>query len=547
MYIVKISNNGIETPIHNEREKLNSGKVVKGINTIDSFTFSMLPSNAGFDLVNEFTTFASVYNTNRKRYEFIGRVLRPETSMSQNGLIEKDITCESVFGYLCDSQQPYVSTQNWTVRGLLQHLINNHNSQVESYKHFVIGEVTVTDPNDNLYLGIQRENTWNAIKKNLIDKLGGELRYRVENGVLYIDYLEKLGETRSTAIEMSVNMKSITREKDPTDYVTRLIPLGAKLSNNTEERLDITSVNDGKNYIDDETAIEVYGIHVGYVTFDDVTLASNLLSKARAWMAENNRVQIKYKVTALDLSLIGKSIDDFDVGDYHPIKNPLLGIDDTARIVKKTIDVCEEVKSSFEMGDNLKTLNDIRIEQLKQVANEAPALLTMQKEVAQAQSNINSLQSQVTEQHSTILVDTEAIIMGALESYVKTSNYEEFKQTVSTQLAVMSDEILLNFATTTEQITEVDGSLQSKFTELYKYISFKGGCATFGDSVTAITLSINNGMIEFANNGVVFGSWDGDNFYTGNIVIRVSERAQFGNFAFIPRSDESLMLLKVGG
>jgi hypothetical protein len=46
---------------------------------------------------------------------------------------------------------------------------------------------------------------------------------------------------------------------------------------------------------------------------------------------------------------------------------------------------------------------------------------------------------------------------------------------------------------------------------------------------------------------VAYGSWDGDNFYTGNLVIRVSERAQLGNFAFVPRSDGSLMFLKVGG
>ena len=58
--------------------------------------------------------------------------------------------------------------------------------------------------------------------------------------------------------------------------------------------------------------------------------------------------------------------------------------------------------------------------------------------------------------------------------------------------------------------------------------------------------TLNNGVIEFANNGVVFGSWDGDNFYTGNLVVRVNERAQFGSFAFVPRSDKSLMFLKVG-
>lgn len=399
MYIVKLINNGIETPIHDNKQKLYSGKVVKGINTIDSFTFSMLPSNAGFNLINEFTTLVTVYNTNKKRYDFIGRAIYPETTMSESGLITKEVTCESVFGYLCDSRQNYVNTQNWTVKGLLQHLLDCHNSQVEEYKHFKIGEVTATDPNDNLYLGIQRENTWDAINEKLIKQIGGELRYRVEDDGIYIDYKEKLGETRITPIALSVNMKAITREKDPTAYVTRLIPLGAKLSDDSEERLDITSVNNGLNYIDDETAISVYGIHVGFVEFDDVTVPRTLLNKGKAWMMENNKVQIKYSITALDLSLIGLAIDDLDVCDSHPIKNALLGIDDVARIIKKTIDVCEEVKSTIEMGDNFKTLSDIQREQAEQAAQNIQKIEqitnNLQNQVSNTNNSVNDLKNQI--------------------------------------------------------------------------------------------------------------------------------------------------------
>ena len=43
----------------------------------------------------------------------------------------------------------------------------------------------------------------------------------------------------------------------------------------------------------------------------------------------------------------------------------------------------------------------------------------------------------------------------------------------------------------------------------------------------------------------MLGYWDGDNFYAGNLVIRVDERAQFGNFAAIPRSNGNLSWLKV--
>lgn len=46
---------------------------------------------------------------------------------------------------------------------------------------------------------------------------------------------------------------------------------------------------------------------------------------------------------------------------------------------------------------------------------------------------------------------------------------------------------------------------------------------------------------------VAFGTWNGNDFYTGNIVIRVDERAQFGRLAFIPNRDGSLSFRKVGG
>lgn len=162
-------------------------------------------------------------------------------------------------------------------------------------------------------------------------------------------------------------------------------------------------------------------------------------------------------------------------------------------------------------------------------------------------AELDEIRETITERYTSAISTSESIILSALENYVETSNYEEFKQTLSAQLTVMADEILMNFTTTTERITNVDGDLQSKFTELYKYISFAGGTITLGSSDSAITLTIENDRITFKRNGTEFGSWDGNYFYTGNIYVRVNESARFGNFAFLPRPDGSLMLQKVGG
>lgn len=174
---------------------------------------------------------------------------------------------------------------------------------------------------------------------------------------------------------------------------------------------------------------------------------------------------------------------------------------------------------------------------------------TWKKFTEDVDEELDSIKQTIEERYTSAVNTAEEIILSALVSYVETGNYEEFKKEVETQLEIMAGEISMNFSTTTEQITNVDGDLQTKFTQLYKFIKFSGETAiTIGSDSSAITLEIDNEKgIIFKKGGVQFGLWDGENFYTGNIMVQVNERAQFGNFAFVPRSDGSLMFLKVGG
>lgn len=480
MYIVKIKNGNIEKTIHGRKDKLKSGTITKGINAIDSFSFSLLPDNPGFYEINEFTTYVEVYNTNKERYDFVGRVLYAETTMDESGLITKSVTCESVFGYFCDSIQTYVETQNWTVSGLLQQLIDCHNSQLEEYKHFKVGTVTASDSNDNLYQAIQRENTWNAIKSKLIDKIGGEICFRIEEDGIYIDYLERLGEVKDTPIALSLNMKAMTKEQNPSDFVTRLIPLGCKLKdddgNDTEQRLDITSVNDGLNYIDDEEAVALYGIHVGVAEWDDVTEAQNLYDKGYAWFGENNKVQVKYSITALDLSLIGIVLDDLDVGNTHPIQNGLIGVNDSARIIKKNIDVCDETSSTIEIGDNFKSLSDIQLEQSNKVNSVANTVSRIESDYITNERLI----SESLSLNSLIQQTTQSILLTVSETYESITTSEEFKKIVESELRLLADQMSLWFTETNEGIEAVNSDLQEKFNTITTYFTFEVDGFTVG-------------------------------------------------------------------
>ena len=65
---------------------------------------------------------------------------------------------------------------------------------------------------------------------------------------------------------------------------------------------------------------------------------------------------------------------------------------------------------------------------------------------------------------------------------------------------------------------------------------------------TPSVLQIDNGKISFIVDGQEASYWSGENsmFYVGDIVVGLNKKAQFGNFAWIPRSNGNLSFRWVG-
>lgn len=417
MYQVTIKNENEEVIINSistdiESPRLISGSINHGINTIDNFTFKIATNNIGYNKLNALTTLVEVLNIKNNNLEFKGRVLLPVESMDSNGIFLKNVTCESELGYLMDSSTVYGEYHNISVRDFLKVIIDNHNSQVDEEKKFEIGNVTVVDNNDSLYRCLGYVKTFEAIKDKLIDRLGGELQIRYENGIRYLDYLESIGEVKSTEIRLAKNLQSIELEKDPTSIISRLLPLGNKLED-SEERLTIESVNNGNKYIDDIEAIEEFGVIVDSVTWDDVTQVSNLLKKGQEYLKENNRIKKKYKVTALDLSTIGLDFDSFEVGNSYPVINPLMNINENLRIIEKTIDIYNPQSSTLGIGDKLEDIKDY---QLNNIAT-AKEVKTVKETV---QTTVSALNSVSVELNNTVeILNNTNENMGNLNEVVK--------------------------------------------------------------------------------------------------------------------------------
>lgn len=356
MFIVTITNGAENTIIQSDgTDRISGGKVAKSINAVDSFSFTIYPNNVGYNFLKPLTTAVKVYDENTDKDIFIGRVLKCPDSMDERGLICRKVTCEGRLGWLYDSVQPYIEYKMVGISTVLSSFLSKHNAQVGADKRIELGQVTVTASNNYTYTA-NWDKTMDVIADKLIGKFGGEIQLRDKDGKVYIDYLEHIGHGTDTTIELAVNLKTISREVDETAVITRLYPLGAKLTD-SEKRLTIGTVNGGKDYIEDSSLVAKYGIISGTQIWDDVTLASNLLSKGKEYLKSVNRAKVQYQITALDLSRIDKHIEQFELGCWYRVKNSLMGIDEDLRIVGISIDLDNPQASQLTFGDRFETLS----------------------------------------------------------------------------------------------------------------------------------------------------------------------------------------------
>lgn len=332
----------------------------------------MLYNNPGYNLIKPRKTLVKVLNTITNKLVFEGRVLMPGQSMGDT--LVKNVTCESELGYLMDSTQTYGEYHDVTVKQFLEIMIANHNAVVENYKKFTVGNVTVTDPNDSLYRYLGYDKTLATIKDKLLDRLGGELQIRKENGIRYLDYVPRIGSKKDTVIRMFKSIKTIEEQKDPTGMVNRLKPLGAKI-NNTDKRLTIASVNNGAEYLDNLEAQNEYGIVQDTQIWDDVHDATILMTKGTVTLSEATKIKKQYKISAVELALIDKDPDTLDVGDTYRTVNTFMSIDEDLRIIDKTIDIHKPELSQYTFGDKIETMSGKQVS-VNKIASFVQSIMT---------------------------------------------------------------------------------------------------------------------------------------------------------------------------
>lgn len=462
-------------------------------------------------------------------------------------------TCESCLAYLKDTLQPPYSYKG-TLKGLLELFLTEHNKTVEAKKQFTLGTVTVTDANDYIsYSNSDYSVTMDAIKNKLVETHGGYLSVRYEGDVKYLDYLADFSDRSLQTVEFGKNLTDVKITREHTERITALIPLGAKKTD-TEERVDITSVNDGKHYIYDEDEVSEIGWIWATEVWDDVTLPENLLRKAKTRLAE-----LCKGINSMELTIVDESDTGVDIGDIrarmyvHCISRPH-GIDGTYLCLSRTRDYLDPSGNTITIGASGVRLTSISAKQNQNLTSLETDILGQEGKIETANANaqaakdaadgmaddISALRENVRECYSEITKTSEQINASVREEYISRSEMETIQRDFETSITQSSTEIRMDFTQTTDAIKDTVATNQALLEE---YIRFKGALIELGKVGNAFTAELSNEELAFKENGQKIAYISNQSLVITNAEIR--NKLSLGNasrgwFDFIPRTNGNL-------
>ena len=470
-------------------------------------------------------------------------------------------------------------------------LLDQHNAQVGPAQQIRLGNVTVTDPNNYISRAASDyPTTMETIRSKLADLLGGHLLVDYSGDVPVLHYYDDLPFVNTQVVEFGENLLDLLDEEDAVGTYTAILPVG-------KNDLTLASLPDGEvspGYMKEGTIIysieaeELYQARIVHkVDWSDVTLPSNLRAKALAVLQTGGAMLTKtISVTAADIgsvreetsaasaiagqavageAIVGTDkvtsvgvdgVSRFVVGRYVQIESPPHGFSAIYPLMELDPDILNPANTKITLGTSVQAASDLaRRSQSAAQEQMAVQMLTLraheevlaqqQQYAVQQAAELDELPQIIRSQVTAAVQTSESIVYSALERYVETSNFEEFQKTVENQFSIMADEVLLRFTEVTDRTKAVDGDLQRTLETLSKYFEFTLDGLTIRAGENAMELALDNDLVLFRRNGQQFGWWDGVDFHTGNIVIGVEERAQFGSFALVPRAN-GLSFLEVG-
>lgn len=231
----RTKNQNVIYDIHENKYVDEAKLTLKDSMQIDDLEITVNKKNWLFTHNHPFKTHVEVYDDNK--LIFRGRLLKPTKEMKSSGRFTHTYTFESIEAYLVDSAQRFYYNYNATATEVLNHILKWHNKDVSKSHQVWLKKNDFEKSKTTHSIKIDYMNSWEALNNILIKKFGGQLNfiYDKETGKNYLDYIDNQSKEyvnsithNSPVLQIGSNLKSINFGMDPSNVVTRLVPLGAE-------------------------------------------------------------------------------------------------------------------------------------------------------------------------------------------------------------------------------------------------------------------------------------------------------------------------------
>lgn len=458
-----------------------------------TFNFSIPPQNPAYLHIEPLSTKVYVYDGDDVIYD--GRVSNDKKDILNTGTVE---TVGSM-SYLADSiQQPF--SFSGSLEAYFTQILGAHNEQCEA--KFQVGNIM-----DGTIVVVSNEykDTLSILSETTQETLGGYLRIRyLEDDSYALDYQTGFGEN-SQVVRLGENIVDLNSERSPEEIYTRIIPLGAELEANDQSTLPryvtIDSVNNGVNYVENQTLKDKYRTIVGVKQWDDITDPGELKRVAQEYI-NGMTLPETFSVQAVDSSYIEDGVAALEVGKNTRIVSPPHGIDTEYLLAKKTMHLTSPENDSVTLGEVKQSLS-------KQVVSN------------QTEAEKNNTNTKVDLGNT--IVQTGMTITGAKGGYVVLDTYDDQGNAVSPWQILIMDQpdkqsaknvIRMNqngigFSTngyngTYTNAWTIDGNLNATFIRSGTLII--GGSTWNTDGVIRILNTNDETLMEMSKDGITINS-----------------------------------------
>ena len=413
---------------------------------------------------------------------------------------------EGSLSYLTDSYIPATKVEE-TIKALFTRYVNEHNSRVEDYKKFTVGQITI-DNADTEKVKVNNDGyryTADAIQNDLIDSYGGYLRTRYENGVRYLDYLKDYGHKTTQTIEYKKNLIDFALEVNPEDVFTYLIPTG-------DSNLKINDVNNGKDYIEVEGAKAKWGNKYLLKSFSGISDASTLLKEAKQYIKNHyEELPESLEITAIDLKFLGVDVESIHVGDVVRVISTPNGVDKDYTCSAISYNLSQFGKTKYTLG---KPKQDFTKKYNQNSSSTSSAINDTNSSLGRTNGRLSETQSKlekyITATDDTLALMHENILLNAnhIEANAKqielnaTLDADKFTQ-VSVELDAINATLALKAEA--EDVEKNFNSVEVKLDAMEGEIALKASTEDVNGQINEVNLTLNShdGRITANANNII--------------------------------------------